>query len=245
MRFTTRCDDGAEIEFECADTVVSRRVSEDILRGQTYPWLPFIGDVEVVLDAGANCGAASIYFAHHCPDARIHAFEPGFEQRAILDRNTADYPNVSVHPFGLFSEDRAALLYRGRGDTGHSSVFPSDRNVEVGDEVALRSAGAWVAEQGIGRIDLLKVDVEGCEVEVLSSLASLLPAVKALYVEYDLRRNRRDIDALVRETHELYIGRVLLDQGELVYLRADLAEITAATDFQAELLRRSFAAAAG
>ena len=171
VRFRVRSDDGADIEFESADTIVSRWFCTDILKGKTYPWLPFVPDVQVILDVGANCGAASVYFAHRCPEARIHAFEPGSEQRAILDRNTADHPNVSVHPFGLFSEDRETVLYRGRDDTGQSSVFRSVWTVDEGEPIAVRSAGGWVAEQGLDRLDVVKIDVEGCEVDVLTSLA--------------------------------------------------------------------------
>ena len=102
--------------------------------------------------------------------------------------------------------------------------------------------GGWVAEQGLDRIDVLKVDVEGCEVDVLESLAAVLPTVKVVYVEYDSRAARRAIEALLLPSHELFSGKVLLDQGEIVYLRADLADLPAATEHLGELLRRSFEA---
>lgn len=241
MRISVRTDDGADLAFDCEDTWVSRWVCTDILRGRTYPWLPFVPDVQVIVDAGANCGAATVYFAHRCPGARVHAFEPGSRQRAILDRNAADHPNVSVHPFGLFSEDQWAILTPGPGDAGQSTVLPTDRSDRDGERVGLRSAGGWAAEEGIDRIDVLKVDVEGCEVDVLQSLASLLPTVKVLYVEYDTRAARRAIDELLRPTHELFSGKVLLDQGELIYLRTDLAATAAATEHIRELLRTGLA----
>ncbi|MET0902827.1 MAG: hypothetical protein ABWZ52_06285, partial [Acidimicrobiales bacterium] len=72
MRFTVDGDDGAPIDFECGDTLVSRWVCEEILAGKTYPYLPFVPDVRVVFDVGANCGAATVHFARHYPDAAIH-----------------------------------------------------------------------------------------------------------------------------------------------------------------------------
>src|SRR5262249_3109434 len=86
------------------------------------------------------------------------------------------------------------------------------------------------------RIDILKVDVEGVEVEVLTSLADLLPEVKVLYVEYDSRTARRAIAELFENTHELYCGVNFLDQGECIYLRRDLAALPAATERLRELL---------
>jgi FkbM family methyltransferase len=239
MRFTVRSDDGHDIEFECPDSVASRWTNAPILEGRTYPFMPFVDDVRVVFDVGANCGAASVHFARHYPAAAIHAFEPGREARSYLERNVAALPNVLVHPFGLYSDDRQARLYRGDDDLGKASVLRRKVNLDDSEPVDLRAGGAWAATQGIERIDILKVDVEGCEVEVLEGVAGLLPRVKVLFVEYDSRGARKALGRFLDATHELYVGKEFLDQGECTYLRADLAELDAATD----QLRREFAAA--
>ena len=235
---------GGTIEFECEDTVVSARVCEDILRDRTYPSLPFIGAVDVVVDAGANCGAFAVHTARLYPDAVVHAVEPGAEQLAILRRNAARYPTIRVHPIGLHAEDADVQLYRGIGDLGSSSVTPSERTSEVGEPIRLRSALGWAEEQGIARIDVLKLDVEGCEIPVLESLAPLLPDVKVAYVEYGSRQARRDLARLLDPTHELLSGSMLLDQGECVYLRCDLAEGDAAPARLVELFFRKMQEAA-
>ena len=237
MRLTVDGPDGAPIEFECADTLTSRWLCGEILAGKTYPVLPFVGDVRVVLDVGANCGAATVLFARHYPDAAIHAFEPGSEPRAILERNAAAYPNVHVHPFGLHSVDQVVPLYKGDVDTGLGSVFRRDNNLDESEPVQLRAGGVWAVEQGIERVDLLKVDVEGCEVDVLRSFADLLPGVKVVYAEYDSRAARREIERMLAGSHDLYTGVVFLDQGELMYLRSDLAALDAAREHLQELLQ--------
>jgi FkbM family methyltransferase len=218
-------DDGRDgpSTFTCADSLESRITCRAILDGRTYPDLPFIGAVDVVLDVGANCGATSVHLARLHPGARIHAVEPGGEAGALLEGNVAAYPGVTVHRVGLGDRDEEVLLHLDPDDIGRSSTVgggdgPTER-------ITLRHAGRWAAENGIERIDILKVDVEGLEVEVLTALAPLLPAVKVLYVEYDDRRARRAIDALLAPTHELYFAAlVALDQGEITYLRADLAD---------------------
>jgi hypothetical protein len=70
----------------------------------------------------------------------------------------------------------------------------------------------------------------------LASLITLLPTVKVLFVEYDSRHARRALDRLLDETHELYGGKMLLDQGECIYLRGDLANLDQATEMLGELL---------
>jgi FkbM family methyltransferase len=235
VQFTVDTDDGATIDFACADTFTSRWVCNEILAGKTYPYLPFVDDVRVVFDVGANVGAASVHFARHYPTATVHAFEPGSEAWGYLAGNVAAWPNVEAHRFGLHRADQTVPFYKGDGDSILGSVFRRSVNTDDTETVELRAAGPWAAANGIDRIDLLKVDVEGCEIDVLDSLGPLLAGVKVLYVEYDSRQARRDIARLVDDTHELYRGMVFLDQGECVYLRKDLADHP---DANAELLRQ-------
>jgi FkbM family methyltransferase len=241
MRFTVPVDTGEPIDFECADTFVSRWICTEILTGNTYPRLAFVDDVRTILDVGANCGATTVYFAHKYPEARIHSFEPGSSPRAILERNVARLPNVDVHPIGLYSSDAEMPLYFGDGDSIVASVFRRDANLDASELVQVRDAGSWAAEHGIDRIDILKVDVEGAEVAVIQSLAHLLPTVKVLYLEYDSRRARIDLASLIEPTHELYVGVMYLDQGECIYLRRDYCDHPDAAPLLLEMLRRRIA----
>jgi len=242
MKLNVLDENGDTIEFECADNWASRWTCEGILRGKTYPFLPFVGDVHIVLDVGANCGAATVHFARHYPDATIHSFEPGSEARSYLERNVAGLTGVVVHREGLHSVDQDARLYMGAGDLGMASVLRREVNLDDSEPIELRAAGGWATEHGIETIDILKLDVEGCEVEVLASLREWIPGMKVLYVEYDSRSARRTIESLMGATHELYTGMLFLDQGECIYLRKDFAELPAATDRLRELLMRALTA---
>ncbi len=230
MELNTTFDDGAPAAMVCADTWISRWVCQEILEGKTYPHLPFVDGVEVVFDVGANCGATSVYLNHHHPTATVHAFEPGSEPRALLERNAGRSERIVVHPIGLSDEDRDAALYRGEDDSITASTVRRSINLDESEQVQIRAAGPWAADHGIDRIDILKLDVEGCEVEVLESLASLIPTMKVVYVEYDSRAARRRIEQVLADTHELYFAMLMvLDQGEIIYLRKDLADQDAAT----------------
>ncbi len=227
------------VVFTCEPTLVSRWVCDSILTGLTYPDLPFVDDVRVIWDAGANCGAASVYFAHHHPDAAVHAFEPASGPRQLLERNVADLANVTVHSIGLSDTDHRAHLYLGDGESILGSFLHRDVNCDETEEVDVRAAGRWAVDHDIDRIDLLKVDIEGLETSVLTDLAPLLPTVKVLYVEYDSRADRRAIDDLVRSTHQLYFTAAqFMDQGEIIYLRNDYADHPEATPFLRELASR-------
>lgn len=238
MEFEVPLISGTTITFECDDTLASRWVCESILKGETYPHLPFVDGINTVWDAGANCGATTVHLAHLYPQAMIHAFEPGARQRAILERNVVGLDNVEVHPIGLFDRDTTATLYAGNEDTVTASIHRRDVNTDASEEIELRAAGPWAAEHEIGTIDLMKLDVEGCEAEVLESMTSFLPGLKVLYVEYDSREARRRIDDLLRDSHELFFAMMMtLDQGDAIYLSKELADHPDAKPFLLALFK--------
>jgi FkbM family methyltransferase len=224
-------------DFECFDNWLSRWVSEDILAGETYPQLPSIEGVRTVVDVGANCGAASVYFARCYPKATIHALEPGAAAFELLARNAQHYDNIRVHNVGLYSGDATVPLYAGIHDTVSASIFRrSGQNSAVSEDVRLREAATWLAEQGLEAIDVLKLDTEGCEVEILAAIRHQLREVMVIYVEYHDRGARRRIDRLLEPTHELGAGRCFMDSGDLIYvgqrvLSADLSATNTIVEF--------------
>lgn len=230
--------EGVTVDFECEPTIVSAWVCRDILEGKTYPHLPFVDDVQVIFDVGANCGATSVFFAHKYPAATVHSFEPARSPFARLERNVEGLA-VRTHAIGLSDADGEAPFYPGDGSSSIlGSVFPRDINIaEASETVRLRDAAGWATEHGIDRIDILKVDVEGSEVHVLRSLAPLLPTVKVVYVEYGSRQLRRDVFSILEPTHEVYVGRLLLDQGECVFLRHDLLDLDGALETLRDMYR--------
>jgi FkbM family methyltransferase len=228
---------GDPIEFDYDGAIVSAWINQEILDGKTYPHLPFIGDVQTIFDVGANCGAASVYFARLFPQAQIHAFEPGADALSYLTINAARHANIPVHGIGLYSADTEMLLYQTEGATVMGSIHPHGAN-DQSERIQLRAADQWAIDHEISRIDVLKVDVEGAEVEVLTSLSALLPTVKVLYLEYHSRQIRRTVEAILAPSHELYsAGWMALDQGECIYVRSDLCDGAAAADWLDELYR--------
>ena len=216
---------GETISFETQPNVSNTWVARGILQGSSYRHLPFVTDVSTIVDVGANVGATSVYFSHVYPDATIHAVEPAAAPRELLRRNV-EGRRIVVHPIALASSNAEAVpLYAGEdGASILGSIYRRETNTDVAESITLRHAGEWAEEHGIDVIDILKVDVEGAEVEVLSALEHLLPTVKVVYVEYDSRQARRDVFRLLERDHEVLVGRLFLDQGECMFLRHDLLD---------------------
>ncbi len=209
---------GETMEFESFENCLSRVTAEAILKGGTYPAVPFVRDVKVVMDIGANVGAASVYFSLVYPDATIFSFEPGSRAYRLLRANTEARPNVHAHNFGLFSSNLEVPLYRGTYDSGMSSIAKSESTRETSDPITLRSVREWLEENSISTVDILKIDTEGCEVPLLEALKDLLPSVKVIYLEYHNDDDRKEFDRLLGDTHLLMYGHMLVHLGEVTYV---------------------------
>jgi FkbM family methyltransferase len=130
----------------------------------------------VMLDIGANVGQHSL--ALYSEVDRIFAFEPNPETAARFRLNIAGngIQNIELHEVALGDSDEIAVLGSGlEGNYGSRSLnwslnSSSDIRVEV------KAAGRYLSEiisAGMS-VGLLKIDVEGHEAKVLSSLSDLL-----------------------------------------------------------------------
>jgi hypothetical protein len=98
VTYQLEADDGSAVVLQGAPGEDVRARLGDVVGGRTYPHLPFVEDVRVIVDVDAGCGAAVVHFARHHPDAQIHAFEADPEEHARLVRNVGNFGNVRVHP---------------------------------------------------------------------------------------------------------------------------------------------------
>ncbi|KAG5985191.1 hypothetical protein E4U55_000436 [Claviceps digitariae] len=162
----------------------------------------------VVIDAGANIGLFSIYIKSKYPGARITAFEPAPETAQTLRRNLALHgveEDVTVHECALGSRDCGMTLTYFPNMPGNSTLHGGDvnnparkffeqradhpvarrREEQQQVEVAVRRLSAFLRQMpGLARVDLLKIDVEGAELEVLAGLDDEhWPLVRTLAIE--------------------------------------------------------------
>lgn len=132
----------------------------------------------VILDCGANIGLSCLYFKHHYPLAKITAFEADPGVAALLAENLRQngLSDINVIPKAVWTQN-ATIPFAGEGADGGSAVAgkASMHVPAVRLRDCLRTAG---------RIDLLKMDIEGAEVAVLDDCRDSLGDVQHLFVEY-------------------------------------------------------------
>jgi FkbM family methyltransferase len=205
--------------FSLFDTPLGKAVCHEVFRGKSYPLMQFNGEVQTVVDIGANIGAAAVYFSVYYPSARIFAFEPTPTNHALLAANTADLSQVKTFPFGLFDRDRQATLYHGMQDSVQNSIGRGGEQTQESETIVLRETAAVFRELALETIDILKLDTEGCEVPILLSMWKWIPRTGVIYVEFHSEIDRLEIDRLLSPTHYLYSGEInRLCRGELRYI---------------------------
>ena len=136
----------------------------------------------VIVDVGAHSGQFAKLFARLAPKGRVYAFEPGAYALSILRPvlRLRGFRNVVVVPLGLSDRpgsETLSLPLKKRGSVGfglaHIGAEISGRTTIV-QQIALTTLDAFAAEQGLARLDFIKVDIEGWEPHFLRGAAATL-----------------------------------------------------------------------
>lgn len=131
-----------------------------------------------ILDVGANAGTHSLAFARAF--RAVHAFEPNPMLWAQFERNMMlnQLNNVRLHKLGLADRDEELMLHLidkpNFGLDTFSTLEQYDLPLRPAARCPVRHGGNYIEEIGAGRVDALKIDVQGFEPEVLLGLADVL-----------------------------------------------------------------------
>ncbi|MBV8141961.1 MAG: FkbM family methyltransferase [Verrucomicrobia bacterium] len=132
-----------------------------------------------VLDVGANIGMTALALSQICPHGRIAAIEPVPRTFEHLRRNVAraNAGNIEVLNFALGSK-RGTALMQGHPSNFACSFIADSYNIPDADhfsyEVTVKRLDETFGELSLDRLDFLKVDVEGFELEVFEGAKETL-----------------------------------------------------------------------
>jgi FkbM family methyltransferase len=121
---------------------------------------PQTGDY--VIDGGACTGDTALVFSNAVgPTGRVYAFDPVAEHLELMEHNRQQFPlpNVDLMPYGLANIDvNCAPIVVNK----YSPGFRIDQQ-----QVPLRSIDSLVKSGDITRVDFIKMDIEGAEMQAL------------------------------------------------------------------------------
>jgi len=127
----------------------------------------------VVVDLGANIGLASVFFGLRYPRAKIFSIEPEENNFALLVANTmALGDRVQARHAAVWVRDGLINLHT-EGEDGSSlgewGVQVSEMTSESSCMTKCFKLPTLLDQAGINKVDILKIDIEGAELELFSN----------------------------------------------------------------------------
>jgi len=145
--------------------------------GKAEYYLPLALEPKVILDIGSNIGTSILFFHQQFPAAKIYGFEPHPETFRVLQKNVGSIPSVQVFNYGLGAADEKISVTFDGADFSRFMIKPGNTKwpgpVST-TECEVKHAGAVMKDLGVTQADLIKIDCEGAEYDVLSSLPRTL-----------------------------------------------------------------------
>jgi FkbM family methyltransferase len=155
-----------------------------------------IREDSVVLDIGANIGTVALRAAGIATRGRVYAFEPGAINYAALRQNIAlnKLKNIVAINKALGAVAGQSRLFTvNRFNAGMNRILSSDDDFKDFEVVRVGTLDEEVRQLGLERIDLIKIDVEGYELNVLNGARNVLerfqPMVVVEVIDVNLRAN--------------------------------------------------------
>lgn len=132
----------------------------------------------LIIDAGANVGAASLWFAAQFPMAKIIAIEPEQEAADLCRKNLRNAPNATVIKSALGSASGyVSVEKKKKSDATRVAHCPVGDTAMISVQEAIRVAGSEAVPF------IIKVDIEGFEKDLFSRDTSWLNEFSVLFVE--------------------------------------------------------------
>ena len=143
--------------------------------GSLACWRRLLRPESRVLDIGANIGLYSVVAAGGATRGRVVSVEPNTENATLLDASVKlnGFSNVSVVRAAVGATVGSADLHLDPNNKGQHSLvgFKGSEGVET---VPVLPVDAIVERSGIGRVTLVKIDIEGWEAKALRGMLGTL-----------------------------------------------------------------------
>lgn len=160
LRYTTKYND---LNLVTKNPLYTRANEFDVYQ-KFYQVKP--GDA--VVDAGANTGYTSVFFSKLVGSrGKVYAFEPDAINIALIGENLAfnpDSDNITVEDLLLWNENTFVDFYESGTVASSALWLPESENIVKKETITLDD---WVRKNNIPKIDFVKMNIEGAEVEAI------------------------------------------------------------------------------
>jgi len=206
--------------------------------------------IKVIIDAGASIGNTTDKLSNLFPKSTVYAFEPYPQFIKQLDERAKKNKNIKVEPFALGHENGRRFFNVNQSEGTNSLLKSSDRAREIYGslinqkeliEINAKTLHSWSSENNISKIDILKLDLQGGELDALKGADKLFKfgKIKSILCEvmfttcYEEQANWTELVSFI-ESNGLrlfnfyqknhYDGKIL--QADLLFIHESSMDIT-------------------
>jgi FkbM family methyltransferase len=121
------------------------------------------------IDVGANAGFYSVIVSKHLHAGKVYSFEPSSFIIERLKENVAlnNCSNIIINQLGLSDKEEVLNLSFTGNNTGGATVYKKAGSTEYSEKINLIPFDDYYSLNRIGKIDVIKVDIEGGELGFL------------------------------------------------------------------------------
>ncbi len=143
---------------------------------------------QIIFDGGANVGDYSLLVNKYCPDAKVYCFEPVVSTFELLTKNISKNEKITAVNSGLFKvhEKKEIKIYNSHTHSSLYEIKGIDYAVKKTEIIDLVKGDSFLEENKISKVDLLKLDVEGAELDAIIGFENSLKnkKIRAIQFEY-------------------------------------------------------------
>lgn len=134
----------------------------------------YINEDSIVLDIGANIGIHSIYYSKIATKGLVFSFEPSPETFFFLLHNTQKSSNIIPLNIGVAESNKLSEFYIA-SDNAYSSL-KNTRRKDIKNKIKIFCCKLddFFLGLNLPRLDFIKIDVEGCEHDVLEGMQQII-----------------------------------------------------------------------
>ena len=176
----------------------------------------------VVYDVGASDGGWSRAVSEVFPEARFEMFEPLHghmpDYAPRMAEALAECPLLRLHPLAVGSQNgEVEFQMTPDGVSSTSLAWEASATLAHTIRVPMRTIDSLVHDDGLPSPDMIKMDVQGGELEALRGAAASLDSVRFLFLETWLMRGYGSQTPLLHELtiHLARYGFQIFDVGDI------------------------------
>lgn len=166
-------------------------------------------DTICCFDIGANEGQTAKKLRRYFPNAAIYCFEPVKKTYELLSKNLDGYPNIHIYNLAMGAKKGEVEIFHREHSEWNSLVGSLNEHAKntgaTSELIMVDTIDNFVSQKSIAKIDILKSDTEGFEIEVLQGAKYCLEhqLIDFLYVEVGFNKQDMQHSYLNRIMEEL------------------------------------------